>query len=115
MYEEKLWKGVPEFSDDSKSFEDFKGAVLALYPAVKEDQRYSIGDMDRVVGERQHVGIHNLADLAAFHRDFLLITRYLRKNDIISVREQGRAFQRGFQPELWNKIFTRLQIKDIDH
>ncbi|EPQ57916.1 hypothetical protein GLOTRDRAFT_126409 [Gloeophyllum trabeum ATCC 11539] len=90
MYEEELWKGVPEFSDDSKSFEDFKGAVLALYPAVKEDQRYSVGDMDRLVGERQ-------------------------RNDIISIREQGRAFQRGFQPELWNKIFGRLQIKDVDH
>ncbi|EPQ49701.1 hypothetical protein GLOTRDRAFT_20116, partial [Gloeophyllum trabeum ATCC 11539] len=115
MYEEELWKGVPEFADDSKSFEEFKAAILALYPAVKEDQRYSVGDMDRIVGERQRVGIHNLADLAAFYRDFLLVTRYLRKNDIISVREQGRAFQRGFQPDLWAKIFGRLQIKDVDH
>ncbi|EPQ49824.1 hypothetical protein GLOTRDRAFT_22288, partial [Gloeophyllum trabeum ATCC 11539] len=115
MYKEELWKGVPEFADDSKSFEEFKAAILALYPAVKEDQRYSVGDMDRIVGERQRVGIHNLADLAAFYRDFLLVTRYLRKNDIISVREQGRAFQRGFQPDLWAKIFGRLQIKDVDH
>ncbi|KZT28656.1 hypothetical protein NEOLEDRAFT_1058123, partial [Neolentinus lepideus HHB14362 ss-1] len=68
--------------------------------------------MDRLVGERVHIGIHNLADLSTFYREFLLITRFLRRRDLISEREQNRAFQRAFNQDLWTKVYTRLQIKN---
>ncbi|KZT23213.1 hypothetical protein NEOLEDRAFT_1069815 [Neolentinus lepideus HHB14362 ss-1] len=68
--------------------------------------------MDRLVGERVRIGIHNLADLLTFYREFLLITRFLRRRDLISEREQNRAFQRAFNQDLWTKVYTRLQIKN---
>ncbi|KZT22552.1 hypothetical protein NEOLEDRAFT_1071155 [Neolentinus lepideus HHB14362 ss-1] len=68
--------------------------------------------MDRLVGERVRIGIHNLADLSTFYREFLLITRFLRRRDLISEREQNRAFQHAFNQDLWTKVYTRLQIKN---
>ncbi|TFK46465.1 hypothetical protein OE88DRAFT_1739356 [Heliocybe sulcata] len=114
MHEEEMWKGLPEYDDADKSYNDFVAALKTLYPAVREDQHYSAGDMDRLVGERVRIGIHNLADLSAFYREFLLITRFLRHRDLISEREQNRAFQRAFNQDLWTKVFTRLQIKNPD-
>ncbi|KZT25353.1 hypothetical protein NEOLEDRAFT_1178459, partial [Neolentinus lepideus HHB14362 ss-1] len=112
MHKEEMWKGLPEYEDAAKTYEEFVTALKTLYPAVREDQRYSVGDMDRLVGERVCVGIHNLADLSTFYREFLLITRFLCRRDLISEREQNRAFQRAFNQDLWTKVYTRLQIKN---
>ncbi|KZT19887.1 hypothetical protein NEOLEDRAFT_1076942 [Neolentinus lepideus HHB14362 ss-1] len=68
--------------------------------------------MDRLVGECVRIGIHNLVDLSTFYREFLLITRFLRRRDLISEREQNCAFQRAFNQDLWTKVYTRLQIKN---
>ncbi|KZT18876.1 hypothetical protein NEOLEDRAFT_1189343, partial [Neolentinus lepideus HHB14362 ss-1] len=112
MHEEEMWKGLPEYQDAAKTYEEFVTVLKMLYPAVREDQRYSVGDMDRLVGERVCIGIHNLADLSTFYREFLLITCFLRHRDLISEREQNRTFQRAFNQDLWTKVYTRLQIKN---
>ncbi|KZT20070.1 hypothetical protein NEOLEDRAFT_1182807, partial [Neolentinus lepideus HHB14362 ss-1] len=48
MHEEEMWKGLPEYKDAAKTYEEFVTALKTLYPAVREDQRYSVGDMDRL-------------------------------------------------------------------
>ncbi|ETW82042.1 hypothetical protein HETIRDRAFT_101423 [Heterobasidion irregulare TC 32-1] len=50
-----------------------------------------------------------------YYRQFLAITSFLLSKDRISTAEQGRAFTRGFQPELWGRISQRLQLKFPDH
>ncbi|KZT22332.1 hypothetical protein NEOLEDRAFT_1181058 [Neolentinus lepideus HHB14362 ss-1] len=95
MAVEDLWKTLPEYSI---------GGTL-----------YTVGDLDRLTGECARIGIHTLADLASYYREFILITRFLISKDLLSAREQNRAFQRGFNAELWLRIVHWLQIKDINH
>ncbi|KZT26852.1 hypothetical protein NEOLEDRAFT_1051568, partial [Neolentinus lepideus HHB14362 ss-1] len=114
MAVEDLWKTLPEYSVEH-TYVAFVAAVKTLYPAVSEDRRYTVGDLDQLTGERTRIGIHTLADLASYYREFILITRFLISKDLLSTREQNRAFQRGFNAELWLRIVHRLQIKDIDH
>ncbi|KZT23938.1 hypothetical protein NEOLEDRAFT_1068454, partial [Neolentinus lepideus HHB14362 ss-1] len=83
MHEEEMWKGLPEYEDAAKTYKEFITALKTLYPAVHEDQRYSMGDMDRLVGERVRIK-----------------------------REQNHAFERTFSQDLWTKVYTCLQIKN---
>ncbi|KZT27349.1 hypothetical protein NEOLEDRAFT_1176775, partial [Neolentinus lepideus HHB14362 ss-1] len=93
MAVEDLWKTLPEYSVEH-TYVAFMAAVKTLYLAI---------------------GIHTLADLASYYREFILITRFLISKDLLSTCKQNRAFQRGFNAELWLRIIHRLQIKDIDH
>ncbi|KZT19012.1 hypothetical protein NEOLEDRAFT_1183764 [Neolentinus lepideus HHB14362 ss-1] len=112
MHEEEMWKGLLEYEDAAKIYEEFVTALKTLYPAVRKDQRYSVGDMDRLVGERVRIGIHNLADLSTFYHELLLITHFLHHRDLISEHEQNCAFQHAFSQDLWTKVYTCLQIKN---
>ena len=72
-----IWETLPEFSNGNNTFDDFKKAIQSLYPAANEDYRYTLADMDILIGNRQRLGIHSLADLADYHAQFLAITKFL--------------------------------------
>ena len=46
---------------------------------------------------------------------FYTIGAFLIRKDRLSEVEQSRLFIRGLSGELWQKIFTRLSIKEPDH
>jgi len=111
----EMWESLVEFTDTAKSFNEFKKAVLALYPGSEEERKWSVADMDKLVGERSRLGVISIADLGEYHRQFLAITTFLRAKNRLSEAEQSRAFARGFQPDLWARISQRLQLKLPDH
>ena len=111
----ELWEILPEFADATKSYQEFVDAVYKLYPGSDSEQRWSIADMDKLVGEMSRVGILLLADLGRYHREFIVITTFLITKNWISTAEQSRAFVHGFPPELWSKVSHRLQLKFPDH
>ena len=111
----ELWEILPEFADATKSYQEFVDAVYKLYPRSDSERRWSIADMDKLVGETSRVGILSLADLGRYHREFIAITMFLIAKNRISTAEQSRAFVRGFPPELWSKVSHRLQLKVPDH
>jgi len=111
----ELWETLPEFSDASKMYEDFAKAIYALYPGSDEERKWSVADMDKLVGERSRIGIISLGDLGEYYRQFLAITTFLRSKTRLSEAEQSRAFVRGFPPDLWRIISQRLQLKFPDH
>ena len=111
----ELWETLDEYSNAAKSFDDFKIAVHALYPGSDEERRWSVADMDQLVGEWSHLGITSLGQLGEYHRSFLTITMFLRSKNRLSEVEQSRAFVRGFSPDLWRTISWRLQLKHPDH
>ncbi|KZT24742.1 hypothetical protein NEOLEDRAFT_1066837 [Neolentinus lepideus HHB14362 ss-1] len=112
MHKEEMWKGLPEYEDTAKTYEEFVTVLKMLYPAVHKDQHYSMGDMDRLVGEHVCISIHNLADLSTFYHEFLLITCFFCRRDLISEREQNRTSQCTFSQDLWTKVYMHLQIKN---
>ena len=74
----ELWELLPEYnSQDPNTYELWKRAIIALYPGAKQECKWSIADMDKLVGERSRIRIYSIEDLGAYHRAFLLITTFL--------------------------------------
>jgi hypothetical protein len=110
----ELWESLPEYGPGS-NFDDFRIAVHKLYPGSEDDRKWSISDMDKLVGEQLRIGIYDASDLGLYYRAFYNITQFLRTKNRISEAEQSRAFVRGFQPGLWTRIGRRLELKFPDH
>jgi hypothetical protein len=112
---EQIWKTFPEYSDPTKTYQDFKTAILVHYPDASGDYVYSLRDMDLIIIERQRLGISNTAELSDYHLKFLSITSWLIQKQQLGTLEQQRGYLRGFQPRLLAAINNRLQMKDPDH
>ena len=110
----ELWESIPEYAAGI-SFNTFRIAVHKLYPGSEDDRKWSIADMDKLVGEQLRIGIFNASDLGLYFRAFYNITKFLATKNRISDAEQSRAFVRGFQPGLWSRIARRLELKYPDH
>jgi hypothetical protein len=93
---EQLWKSFTEY-DDNATYPAFKKVVLLNYPDASGDFIYSIRDMDVLAGEKQHVGINTLTEMADYHMQFLAITKWLIKKKLLSDLEQQRAYTCAFQ------------------
>ena len=111
----ELWETLTEYTDLTKTYDEFKITVYALYPGLDEERKWSVADMDKLVSERMHIGIISLGDLGEYYRQFLAITKFLISRGWFSAAEQSQAFVRGFQPELWPVVSQRLQLKNPDH
>jgi hypothetical protein len=112
---EQIWKSFPEYIDATKTYSDFKNAILVHYPDASGDYVYSLRDMDLLIGERQRIGISNTVDLADYHLKFLSITTWLIEKQQLGTLEQQRGYLRAFQPRLLGAITNRLQMKHPDH
>ena len=111
----ELWESLPEFSNAATTYAGFATAIYALYPGSEEERKWTVADMDQLVGERSRLGILSLADLGDYYRHFLAITTFLKRKSRLSDAEQSRAFARGFQAEMWTRVSQRLQLKFPDH
>jgi len=71
--------------DPNATYEEFVKAVHALYPGSEEECKWSVVDMDKLVGEQSCLGIISLADLGDYFRHFYTITNR-------DYHQQSRAF-----------------------
>ena len=111
----KLWETLPEFIDSTKTFAEFKTAPQDLYPGSREECKWTVADMDQLIGEQLHLGILLLADLGNYYRQFLAITTFLKGNNRLSNDKQSHAFVRGFSADLQRTISQRFQLTTPDH
>ena len=72
-----MWKSLPEFSDAGSSYEEWKKKVISLYPGVNEEKRWSLADLDKLIGERARIGIFTIGDFGAYYRAFYTISTFL--------------------------------------
>ena len=110
----ELWKSLPEFAANV-TYEDFKTAVLRLYPGATEDRKYCLADVDRLIEDRKQEGIQTLEELSGYYRRFLVMTSYLLDTGRMAPVEQKRLFIKGFPTPFLRKVDQRLQIKFPDH
>ena len=99
----ELWELIAEYAAPS-TFDEFKRAIFKLYPSSEDEHKWTITDMDKLVGEQLRVGILDANELGAYYRLFYMITQFLIRKNRISAAEQSRAFICGFQSDLWNRI-----------
>jgi hypothetical protein len=100
-----LWEAIPEFNI-TKTFTKFKSAIFKLYPSSEFECKWTIADMDKLLGEQLWMGILDISDLGNY-----TITQFLLTMNCISEAEQSQGFTRGFQSDLWHWISCRLEIK----
>ena len=112
---EQIWKTFPEYASATKSYEDFKAAILVHYPDASGDYVYSLRDMDTLIGECQRLGISNTSELADYHLKFLSITSWLIEKEELGSLEQQRGYVRAFKLRLLGAVNNRLQMKFPDH
>lgn len=107
------WVYIPEYGDATKTYHDFKDVLSNLYRQTA--LKYIITDLDRLIGERQRIGVRTLLELTDFHLKFNAISTYLITADLLSKREQSQSYLRVFDPVLLNNIQMRLQIQHPAH
>jgi hypothetical protein len=61
-----LWEAIPEF-DGTKTFDEFKSAIFKLYPSSESERKWTIADMDKLVGEQLRMGILDVSDLGNYY------------------------------------------------
>jgi hypothetical protein len=61
-----LWEAIPEF-DGTKTFDDFKAAIFKLYPSSESERKWTIANMDKLVGEQLRMGILDISDLRNYY------------------------------------------------
>ena len=106
------WKQLDLYS--TGSYNDFKNAVLKLYPGADGERKWTMSDLDSLTGEWSRVGFRNKEEFGDYHRKFLNIVGFLKSKNRMSDNEIKRAFVRGFPMTFWNKVLSRLQIKKPD-
>ena len=85
----ELWEILPEFTNATTSYQKFVDAVYKLYPGLDAERHWSIGDMEKLIGEASRVGISLLANLGKYHREFIAMTTFLITKNRISAAEQS--------------------------
>ena len=75
-----------------------------LYPGAEADKKYTVANMDKLVGERYRAGIYTLEELASYYRSFFAVMKFLIEKGHLTEKEQNQVFIRGFQAALLDKI-----------
>jgi len=111
--ESELWQVLPEYTNNS--YDKWKKAVLTLYPGAMEDCKWSMADLNQLLGSTSRMGIMNSDKYAKYYCKFFTITQFLIGKLQLSESEQSCLFQWGFQLLLWAKIEWWLEVKIPDH
>ncbi|KAG5333787.1 hypothetical protein C0989_004834 [Termitomyces sp. Mn162] len=120
----ETWLGLPEFGDNAiignnvprpYTYQEWKVAVLRLYPGTDASARYNLGNLERLVNQTFNSGLATLGRFSDYYRDFQRIARWLLTNGKLYQNEERRLFQQGIPTSLWSKIVRRLEITLPDH
>ncbi|KAG5348853.1 hypothetical protein C0989_007729 [Termitomyces sp. Mn162] len=96
-------------------YQEWKAAVLKLYPGADASTCYNLGDLERLVNQTFNSGLVTLGRFSDYYRDFQRIARWLLANGKLYRNKERRLFQQGIPTSLWSKIICRLEITLPDH
>ncbi|OBZ76575.1 hypothetical protein A0H81_03285 [Grifola frondosa] len=100
-----MWDQLPSYADAAITYADWRDEVKKMYPTEDKDRKFTMQDLDRLVGERSRLGISTAADVGEFYRELFKIIRFLISKKRMSESEASRMFLRPF---------TAQQRRDIE-
>lgn len=109
-----LWEVLPEYEDPATTYNNFKAAILKLYPGTQSGKRYAKADLEHLVDRWQSRGIANLGEWSEYYREYLQISRYLVAQGKLAADEQKRLCIKGVSGESRQKLDARLAIVKSD-
>ena len=113
---EDAWRSLPAFRDGTKTYNDFKAAILKLYPGTDLSHGWTMADLDALVGRRARVGpVHSYDDYLAHHVEALPIIQYLLDNHQITHEIAGRVLTMAVSSDVLTRVERRLESKFPDY
>ena len=109
-----FWEDLAEFDDDH-TFDEYKTAIMALYPGAERDHQYDITNLEELTTRRGATAITTTGELTSYHREFLAISKHLLQRELLSPLDEKRLFVKGIRDPLWSQVVQRLQLKFPDH
>ncbi|KAG5348720.1 hypothetical protein C0989_008658 [Termitomyces sp. Mn162] len=120
----ETWLGLPKFGDNivtsnnapqPYTYQEWKAAVLRLYPGADTSACYNLGDLEQLVNQTFNSSLVTLKKFLDYYRDFQCIARWLLANGKLYHNEEHGLFQQGIPMSLWSKIICRLKSTLLDH
>ncbi|KNZ72423.1 hypothetical protein J132_03389 [Termitomyces sp. J132] len=120
----ETWLGLPEFGNNitignnapqPHTYQEWKAAVLRLYPGTDASTHYNLGDLEQLVNQTFNSGLATLGRFSDYYQDFQHIARWLLTNSKLYCNEEHYLFQQGIPMSLWSQIVCHLKITLPDH
>ena len=93
---EASWSSLDEFTEQTKTYDDFKKAVFELYPGVSTVPEWTVEDLQSVVDKRATAGVvKDLNEYSRFYVELRPIVKYLLGKNRINNIEANRALARA--------------------
>lgn len=110
--ESDSWQYVPCLQGNAvpASFDIFRDEVMAKYPNLSKDRRFTINDLNRLVNRTSEYIDMSRDDLGAYERKFSSHTEYLIGRGRLSTRERSDLYLKGFPQPVRARILQRLSI-----
>ena len=103
------WKQLPEYNA-AHNYNAFKEAVRKLYPGSRLGSKWSISNLDKLIGKTARIGLVTLEDIARYYRSFFNISEYLVGQGVIAHSGQSQMFIRVFRADQLEHILNHLSI-----
>jgi hypothetical protein len=110
-----LWNVIEAPAGTPFTWESFKAAIRDLYPECDRAHWFSVQDLECLVSDAGHHGIHASADLGEYYQEFTRIATHLRQQNRIAQGKLDRLYIKGFGPTTHAKIERRLEITQPNH
>ncbi|GBE80069.1 hypothetical protein SCP_0212720 [Sparassis crispa] len=82
---------------ERETYEQFKTAVIALYPGAEDDRRYTQSDLTQIVQAARMRGVSSRAEEGQYYRDFTRVALFLLSRGRLSTYERDRLYLEGFE------------------
>jgi hypothetical protein len=105
------WQQLQSFTTPT-TWDDFKKAVIELYPNAEDPFKYSFRSLRSFVSKRRDNGIRTYKEWAAFHRGFQRQSKWLKKKKIIGDLESQRLYFQGLSKKLRTQVTSRIMSRE---
>ena len=109
-----FWEDLAEFNDNH-TFDEYKMAIMALYPGAERDHQYNITNLEELTTWCRATTITTTSKLTSYHCEFLAILKHLLQCELLSPLDKKCLFIKGIHNPLWSQVTQWLQLKFPDH
>ncbi|KAI0652608.1 hypothetical protein C8Q79DRAFT_891833, partial [Trametes meyenii] len=108
--EKTIWRAFPEFTDATKTFEDFKKAVKTEYVGEDGVGLFSRRDLDLHVEATARTGVNAVSDFNVYSRRFRDIASFLVSGKQLQTTDRDHLFLHGLPDGMRANVLDRLRV-----
>ncbi|KAH9906090.1 uncharacterized protein BXZ73DRAFT_61214 [Epithele typhae] len=110
--EKTTWRALEEFTDNTKTYEEFQAAVKKEYVGDNSTGLYSLRDLDLHVSTTARGTLDSTADFNIYSRQFRTIATVLVAGRQLRTEDRDHLFINGLPPAMRTSVLDRLHITE---